>query len=385
MKKQINILKNLAKVMSIITIVNEHEKKTLECSLRRENIKLKSQFDELFKILFEENNNLKKLMHENSIKNLRNNIKNILYYNGLDWLLNKDDIENSKETNIYVLFLALIFFKEKDFLYKIYIDKKIIRPHNTLDLLANIFEGDICNLFNWLKKETPFKEIEYFSEAEFLNTDQKNIYNWKKEINIISPNKIIEIRKNLEDIAKDHSLKNYQEYIDFFIFSLYLETCKQKINKKINKFFPNLIATTKPLLNMLPLFINQLQSSNADYLENYIEIFKTIGENHKIEKFGQEFIDAFSFDFNNEIKEKKYKNIFSEKELKYPEYKIKENSIQEKSIVSIALFQTYNEEITNLCENFYNENIETFNSFIELSKQSFTPILSDPEFLLKLS
>lgn len=371
--------------MSIITIVNENEKKTLECSLRRENIKLKSQFDELFRILFQENNNLKKLMHENSIKNLQSNIKNILYYNGLDWLLNKDNIENSKETNIYILFLAFVFFKEKDFLYKIYIEKKIIQPHNTLNLLANIFEGDICNLFNWLKKETPFKEIEYFSEAEFLNTDQKNIYNWKKEINIISPNKIIEIRKNLENIAKNNNLKNYQEHIDFFIFSLYLETCKQKINKKIEKSFPNLIPKVKPLLSMLPLFVNQLQSSVENHMENYIEIFKTIGGDHKIENFSQKFIDTFSFDFNNEIKEKKYKNIFSEKELKYPEYRIKEDSIQEKSIVSIALFETHNEAITDIFKDFYDENIETFDSFIELSKQSLTPIFSDPEFLLKLS
>lgn len=97
-------------------------------------------------------------MHENSIKNLQSNIKNILYYNGLDWLLNKDNIENSKETNIYVLFLAFVFFKEKDFLYKIYIEKKIIQPHNQLNLLANIFEGDICNLFNWLKKKLLLKK-----------------------------------------------------------------------------------------------------------------------------------------------------------------------------------------------------------------------------------
>lgn len=236
-----------------------------------------------------------------------------------------------------------------------------------------------------VKKETPFKEIEYFSEAEFLNADQKNIYNWKKEINIISPNKIIEIRKNLENIAKDNNLKNYQEHIDFFIFSLYLETCKQKINKKIEKSFPNLIPKVKPLLSMLPLFVNQLQSSVENHMENYIEIFKTIGEDHKIENFNQKFIDTFSFDFNNEIKEKKYKNIFSEKELKYPEYRIKEDSIQEKSIVSIALFETHNEAITDIFKDFYDENIETFDSFIELSKQSLTPIFSDPEFLLKLS
>lgn len=356
--------------MSALSIVDKTYRKALESSLSRKNDKLKSQFDELFKILFVENPTLKKLMHEDSIKNLENSTTDILYYNGADLIFDKESAESSKENDVYIILLAIIFLKEINFLYKIYKDKKIIQSYDPLTLLTNILDENISNLFHWLQNETPFKEIKPFSEEEFLNADQKNIYNWKKEKNIITPKKILEIRKTLETLAESHKLKNPQDYIDFFIYRLYLETCKQRINKKID---PNLIT----ILNLVFKVIPKLQ---PNIKENWIE------KNTKNFKSSTEpLINKFKSDFNGEIKNKTYLNIFSEKELKNADYRIKFDSIQEKSIISAVLAKKHAKEINNTLKNIYSENPEFFNSFIKLLKNSFVPTFSDPNFLSKLS
>ena len=111
MDKQTSLFKDIIKIMGIIPIVDKKDLKSIECALSRENKKLGNKFDKMFKILFANNDNLKKLMPIHMINLLENDIKNILYYNPIDQL----SIEIIKEKYFFfpyffVLILNFLLF-----------------------------------------------------------------------------------------------------------------------------------------------------------------------------------------------------------------------------------------------------------------------------------
>lgn len=379
-KKQLILFNFVIKIMGIKSTVDDIYKKSVERSLQRDNQKLEKQFDELFKNLFDDNSKLNKIILPTRIPYIRKEIEEILYYNGLDLLL----IDDEKGTILQSFaFLSLGLFKEYCTLYENYYKKIGIDISDKENLFFNFFNNNISSLFKWFIKETPFSQIQNFSEIDLYENgiDNKPIYDWKKGNHIMTVETIIKIRNHLENIAFQEKIINIQDYIDFFIFQLYIESCKLRLKKE----FINITNIDEELLIKFKDFFKDL-NLNRDKIEN-------LGLNRNINIFEIFNFNKYKDIFNSEKNTKDYYKYLPYNAQRHPQYRINENSFQEDSIIyNKMLIENPNEFINDFKNITIANNIDiikisinALNIFLPLFNKHFFPNekIEIPSFLDK--
>lgn len=332
MEKQRLIFNFIVKNMGIKPLINSLYKKSSERALQRDNKKLKKKFDELFEIFFDDNPDLKEIIHDTRIPILKEKIKKSLYLNLLDIVIDDDEFNPQElykfEANIdFLLFIN----DEMEYLCKYYKDKyNILLPDESI-----LFSNDIKikELFQWIIKESPFKKIDYLSESSFYEKeiDSKNISDWKKGKHVIRVKTILKIKKNLNIIASQENINNAKEYIDFFIQFLYLETWRLRITKDCpfaQEYFLQFIGNFMVFLNGNQERLNQELLDLGEIINLHSESFY-----------------EFGLSISKLVDEENDENKISPDILKYPEYKLTENSDQEIMFKLKGLFT--DEEVVN--------------------------------------
>lgn len=328
------------------------KKKTVERSLQRDNQKLEKQFNELLRIFFDENHSLNKIIPSSRIPYLKKIFLNLLYWNGIDVLI--DHFSINKEKNRKIFYISTIFcylVVEYITLYENYYHKNITFKYDGEELFFNFLDNNIASLFKWLLEKTPFSKFSNF--LEIYETEDKTIYDWKKGNHIMTVETINKIRNSLENIAFQEKIQNTQNYIDFFIFQLYLESCKLRLKKEFIKYsnidkktLDSTISFIKSLISVvksnpdLALQINKIQDI---YINTSLYI---LSKNINLYK---DFIN----DFNTEENIVSFLQSLPDCIQKHLQFRIKDNSFQKKSIGFAEKISKDADKYKNLITCFY--------------------------------
>ncbi|MBS9775810.1 MAG: hypothetical protein KGV57_01835 [Fusobacterium sp.] len=271
-KVQISLMDKFFHIMKINPLLPDVHQESVKKSLKRKNkTSIEDQFDYLFKVI-EENEKLSKLLSKKHKEFLLKILEESLCENIVDYKLN----ENERSFFYLVSFslvLSMLSF-EMSRKCKKYTKEKFIEElknrfiQNYIIKLLSIDKFRIGEIFEWLEKETSF------SKSNFT-TDRSNIGDWEKGENAITPKSLFKLK---EDLEKD-KLKNTKDYIEDFIFSLYLESCRVRVYNELKE-----IEGSQELLKDFFRFRDLI--IEIDFNE-----FKNINKNFDINIFENKFSD----------------------------------------------------------------------------------------------